>query len=89
MSLVPVPVSFVGAFVGGTLMTGMASESGPGALAAGAWGGIMGAQLGRKLFGYLGVFNYNIFAISKIKMQFEDFLKFNKSHYPMQIGFPN
>ena len=75
--------AYIGAFAGGTIMTGLFIESGPYAKAAGTWGAIMGAQIGRSVFGFIGGIYYDFLVISRIKAQLEELNNFNRIHYPM------
>ena len=77
--------AYIGSFVGGTMMTSAFIESGPYAAAAGTWGAIMGAQIGRNVFGFIGGVYYDIGIISRIKAQLEELNNFNRIHYPMQF----
>ena len=79
--------AYIGAFAGGTIMTGLFIESGPYATAAGTWGAIMGAQIGRNVFGFIGGVYYDIWVISRIKAQLEELNNFNRIHYPIQFPY--
>ena len=79
--------AYIGAFAGGTIMTGLFIESGSYATAAGTWGAIMGAQIGRNVFGFIGGVYYDIWVISRIKAQLEELNNFNRIHYPIQFPY--
>jgi len=79
--------AYIGAFAGGTIMTGLFIESGPYATAAGTWGAVMGAQIGRNVFGFIGGVYYDIWVISRIKAQLEELNNFNRIHYPIQFPY--
>lgn len=75
--------AYIGAFAGGAMMTSAFVESGPGAVAAGTWGAIMGAQVGRRVFGYIGNAYYDVLIIFKINKQLEELNNYNRIHYPI------
>jgi RHS repeat-associated core domain len=75
--------AYMGAYIGGYLLTNAFAGAGPAAAVAGIWGAVMGANIGRQAFGYMGELNYEIFIVSKRIRQLDNLQKYNQIHYPI------
>lgn len=80
--------AYIGGFAGGSLVTTTFIESGPAAFAAGTWGAVVGAQIGRKVFGAIGGYFYDILFVIDINKQLEQIQNYNRIHYPINNYIP-
>ena len=80
--------AYIGGFAGGSLVTTTFIESGPAAFAAGTWGAVVGAQIGRKVFGAIGGYFYDILFVIDINKQLEQIQNYHRIHYPINNYIP-